>query len=246
MTIRPIFLRVAIAALLFGATVASANSPSAEPTPAAACNQPVFLVLDAQSNRPRQVDKAARALARDLGTKPLFDSAPTSVLEGDLANSVLVVLPLACAERVDGIEKRRSWRRLLAQTQDTATRRAMVFAADPAHLDPTPATAGCSRDAWLGFKGWVSNRDQYFGFLRQVGQTKILDRYGAVRVVVMNRPGIVVRELGAPFVQGEYFELLRFPCAQRVRDLWQSAEFQQLAELRKGAVTVKAGTFEAN
>lgn len=39
--------------------------------------------------------------------------------------------------------------------------------------------------------------------------------------------------------------LLRFPCVQRARDLWQSAEFQQLAELRQGAVTVKSGTFEA-
>jgi hypothetical protein len=30
-----------------------------------------------------------------------------------------------------------------------------------------------------------------------------------------------------------------------VRDMRQSAEFQQLADLRKGTVTVKAGTFEA-
>lgn len=60
----------------------------------------------------------------------------------------------------------------------------------------------------------------------------------------MNRPGIVAREIGAPFAPGEYFELLRFPCAQKMRDLWTSAEFQQLAEMRKGVVTIKAGTFE--
>lgn len=237
-----------LAPLAIGAVLLAAPSWAAEaPTVAATadCNQPAFLVLDARSQQPRKVDAAARALARELGTKPLFKVAPISVLEGEFSNAVLVTLPLACPQQADAVEQRKSWQRLIALTEDSPDRRAMVFAADPDHANPSPVVPGCTRDAWLGFKGLVSDRDRYFAFLRQIGQSKILDRYGATRVVVMNRPGIVVREIGAPFAAGEYFELLRFPCAQKMRDLWTSAEFQQLAEMRKGVVTVKAGTFEA-
>lgn len=246
MVFQPTLVRVVAASLSLGAAMLATPAWAAgAPAAGAACNEPAFLVLDGRSDQPRQVDRASRTLARELGTRPLFKASPTAVLEGQFAKAILVTLPLACPRQADQVEHRRSWQRLLALTEDSPDRRAMVFAADPAHANPSPAAKGCTGDAWLGFKGLVSDRDRYFAFLRQIGQSKILDRYGATRVVVMNRPGIVVREIGAPFAAGEYFELLRFPCAQRMHDLWNSDEFKTLAQMRQGVVTIKAGTFEA-
>lgn len=116
------------------------------------------------------------ARARELGTHPLFKVAPTSVLEGEYSSGVLVTLPLACPQQADAVEQRKSWQRLITLTEDSPDRRAMVFAADPDYAKPSPVVPGCTRDAWLGFKGLVSDRDRYFAFLRQIGQSKILDR----------------------------------------------------------------------
>ena len=161
MVVRQTLFRRMLAPLAIGAALLATPSWSAEvaaaPAPASACNQPAFLVLDGRSQQPRKVDAAARALARELGTKPLFNVAPTSVLEGEFSNAVLVSLPLACPQQADEVEKRKSWQRLIALTEDSPDRRAMVFAADPDHANPSPTVAGCARDAWLGFKGLVSD-----------------------------------------------------------------------------------------
>lgn len=56
------------------------------------------------------------------------------------------------------------------------------------------------------------------------------------REVIM--PGTEVRFswVGESFGPGEFFEILRFPCAAEIEQLWNSTEYRAIVPLRTGAM----------
>lgn len=210
-----------------------------------ACNDPVFLVVDGDARDAAAFGKAAAQFAKASGSRLLFDVQPRLVVEGKFAaQHVVAALPYACGAAADRAMEQRSWSELVALLQPSPAQRITVFGADPSGVAAANHEGSCQKDAWLIVKGRISDRAQYAKYISAVGDSHILERYGVQREIVMNAPEVQRRNVSAGFDAGEYFEALRFPCMQRISDFGASAEYQQLRELRRGAVVRDVAIFE--
>lgn len=235
-----------IAAPLAVATLCIAPSRAhAQPAPAAACVGAGVLVVDAYAADPVAARAALDALASASGTQPLFGAQPVRQMEGGLAKEHFVVAyKFSCAADATAVLRSPGWAAFTSTLQSSPAQRLTVFSPDPGHVEPSPATASCKRPAYFVLKGQVSDPPAYFRYLKALVGSGLLARHQMRREVVM--PGREVRLAldGPSFGPGEFFEILRFPCADEANRFWDSPEYRAMVALRAGAIKVDAWLYE--
>lgn len=217
----------------------------AQPSPASACNDAGVLVVDAYSTDDAAARAALDALAAASGTRPLFGTRPLRVLEGGLAPEHFVAAyKFACAADATAALRCPGWANVAGKLQASPAQRLTVFMPDPGHVEPSPATASCNKPAYFVLKGQVSDAPGYFRYLKALVTSGLLTRHQMRREVVM--PGREVRLAtdGPSFGPGEFFEILRFPCADEVARFWDSPEYRALVAMRAGTIKVVAWLYE--
>ena len=234
------------AALLALATLCAVPSQAdAQPAPAAACVGAGVLVVDAYAAEPAVARVALDALAAAGGARPLFGAQPLRVLEGGLPKEhFIAAYKFACAADATAVLRSASWAKWTSSLQASPVQRLTVFSPDPGHVEASPATASCNRPAYFVLKGLVSDSPGYFRYLKALVGSGLLVRHQMRREVVM--PGREVRLAldGPSFGPGEFFEILRFPCADEATKFWDSQEYRALVALRAGTIKVDAWLFE--
>ena len=122
--------------------------------------------------------------------------------------------------------------------------RLTVFAPDPDHVRPSPASGDCRRPAYFLLKGRVSDAPGYFAYLRALVASGLLQKHDYRREVVMPGREVRLTTVGPSFEKGEFFEILRFPCAERAQAFWSSPEYREIVKLREGKMIANAVLFE--
>lgn len=221
------------------------SQADAQPAPATACVGAGVLVADAYAADPAAARAALDALAAAGGARPLFGAPPLRVLEGGLPKEhFIAAYKFPCAADATAVLRSAGWAKLTASLQASPAQRLTVFSPDPGHVEASPATASCNRPAYFVLKGLVSDSPGYFRYLKALVGSGLLVRHQMRREVVM--PGREVRLAldGPSFGPGEFFEILRFPCADEAARFWDSPEYRALVALRAGTIKVDAWLYE--
>lgn len=243
---------IAAAILSLAGLVTPAHAQSTTPTDVMspspqteACSTAVTLAIDAYTANPASTRSALRAFARAAGTKRLFGDAPALNLEGGLSpDHFVAVYKFPCLNKAKAAMSGAAWQAVLGSLKPSIYQRITVFASDKDHTNPSSASAACSRPAYFVLKGLVSDTPRYFEYLKALGASGILARYDVRREVVMNGQGNLLETVGTGYSKGEFFEILRFPCAQKAKEFWNSPEYRSLVPLRVGAMRADAWVYE--
>ena len=218
---------------------------AAQPAPAAACVGAGVLVVDAYAADPAAARATLDALAAASGTPPLFGARPVRLMEGGLPKEhFIAAYKFACAADATAVLRSPGWAKFTSTLLASPAQRLTVFSPDPGHVEASPVTASCKRPAYFVLKGQVSDTAGYFRYLKTLVGSGLLARHQMRREVVM--PGREVRLAldGPSFGPGEFFEILRFPCAEEANAFWDSPAYREMVAMRAGAIKVDAWLYE--
>jgi Domain of unknown function (DUF1330) len=229
------------------AQTAGAGAGTAEPVRAATpgCGPAGVLVIDAITADRAATQAALDALAVATGTQPLFDSGSGRPLENPLpADHFFASYKFACGSAAVEATRSPAWERLMGTLRPTPAQRLTVFMADPDHVQPSQATGECRRPAYFLLKGRVSDAPGYFAYLRALVASGLLQAHDVRREVVMPQREVRLSTVGPSFDPGEFFEILRFPCAASAQAFWDSPQYREIVTLREGKMVANAVLFE--
>lgn len=238
---------LSVAGLVAPTHAQSANSnaqfkPSSQ---AKACSVPATLVVDAYANSAKSTRTALRAFARGTGAKPLFGDPPFRNLEGGLSpDHFIAAYKFACNEDAQAALAGEAWQAVMGTLKPSIYQRITVFASDKDHSNPSPSSPSCNRPAYFVLKGLVSDTPRYFEYLKALVGSGLLARFEMRREVVMSGPDNKLVTIGHSFSKGEFFEILRFPCAQKAEEFWNSPEYRSIVPLRVGAMRADVWVYD--
>lgn len=233
--LRKIFVTALV--LQFAAPGLAAGPADSSPGLAGNCGPAATLVIDADAARPSAVRAALKAFAKENRVKPLLAATPRRTLEGGLGKTHFVAAyKFKCQSEAKAAMAGPGWQRVTAALAPAPRQRITLFASDPDHVTPSPTSKSCNRPAYFVLKGQVSDPKRYFGYLRALTGSGLLQKHGMRREVIM--PGTEVRLswVGESFGPGEFFEILRFPCAAEIERFWNAPEYRAIVPLRTGAM----------
>lgn len=228
------------------ALLAATALPATSQTPhGAACTEAATLVVDAYAADPAAARSALDTLALAGGSRPLYGGTLLRQMEGGLpAGHFIAAYKFACSADAKAVLQGPGWARVAATLLPSPAQRITVFQPDPGHVEASPATATCQRPAYFVLKGQVSDSPGYFRYLKALVASGLLARHGVRREVVMPGREVRLATEGPSFGPGEFFEILRFPCAEEASKFWDSPEYRAVAALRTGAVRIDAWLHE--
>lgn len=227
----------ASAAAALGLATSAQASETASTVPLDECGKAATLVIDAYAAKPARTRAALRAFSAESRLVPLLAAKPKRLLEGGIDGGHFVAAyKFKCQTHATKAMAGSAWQRLTVTLAPAQSQRITLFASDPDHLTPSPSSRSCNRPAYFVLKGQVSDPKRYFGYLRALTGSGLLQKHGMRREVIM--PGTEVRLswIGESFGPGEFFEILRFPCAAEIEQFWNSAEYRAIVPLRAGAM----------